>query len=458
MAQHYDVIVIGGGHNGLVNAAYLAKAGKKVLALERRHVLGGAAVTEEIFPGFLFSECSYVVSLLRPEIIRELNLPHYGLEILPLDGTFSPMLNGDYLWRVNDHAKTQREIRRHSRLDAEAYDEFSKMMTPMCRFVKPMLSMIPPDPTTLNPRDLKQLHFILQRFRSLSSDERYTLIQLMTMSAADFLDQWFETDPLKATMSASGIIGTFLGIRSPGTAYVLLHHYMGEIDGAFRSWGFSRGGTGAISNAIADAAREAGVEIRTQAPTAKILVKQGRATGVVLANGDEIQADIVSSSVDPKHTFIDFIEPGNIANEFLEEVRRYKYRGSSGKVNLALDGLPNFKCMPGEGAHLRGAMSISPAVEYMERAYDDAKYGHFSRRPYIDMVIPSLTDPSVAPPGKHVMSCFVQYAPYKLAPGLHWDTEKEKFGDTVIDTIAEYAPNIRDLILHRQVVTPLDLE
>src|ERR1700761_7677870 len=391
MAQHYDVIVIGGGHNGLVNAAYLAKAGKKVLALERRHVLGGAAVTEEIIPGFLFSECSYVVSLLRPEIIRELDLPRHGLEILPLDGTFSPMPDGNHLWRMNDHAKSVREIRRHSRVDAEAYDEFSKMMTPMCRFVKPMLSMIPPDPTTLNPRDLKQLHFMMQRFRELSSDERYTLIQLMTMSAADFLDQWFETDALKATMSASGIIGTFLGIRSPGTAYVLLHHYMGEIDGAFRSWGFARGGTGAISNAIADAAREAGVEIRTQAPIAKILVKGNRAHGVVLQNGDEILGDVISSSVDPRLTFIKFLEESQLPGEFLDEVKRYKFRGSSGKVNIALDGLPDFKCLPGPGAHLRGAISISPSVEYMERAYDDAKYGNFSKRPYIDMVIPSLT-------------------------------------------------------------------
>src|ERR1700720_3587285 len=458
MAQHYDVIVIGGGHNGLTNAAYLAKAGKKVVVLERRHVLGGAAVTEEIIPGFLFSECSYVVSLLRPEIIRELDLPRHGLEILPLDGTFSPMPDGNHLWRMNDHAKSIREIRRHSRLDAEAYDEFSKMMTPMCRFVKPILSMIPPDPTTLNPRDLQRLYFLGQRVRDLSSDERYTLIQLMTMSAADFLDQWFETDVLKATMSASGIIGTFLGVRSPGTAYVLLHHYMGEIDGAFRSWGLSRGGTGAISNAIADAAKEAGVEIRTSCPIATIIVKNGQAKGVVLGNGDEIYADVVSSSVDPRLTFTKMIEPGNLPDEFMDGVKRYKFRGSSGKVNMALDGLPNFKSMPGVGAHLRGAMSISPSVEYMERAYDEAKYGHWSSHPYIDMVIPTLTDTSLAPPGKHILSCFVQYAPYKLAPGLDWDTEKEKFGDNVVNTIAEYAPNIKDIILHRQVVTPLDLE
>src|SRR5579872_1147139 len=323
MAQHYDVIVIGGGHNGLVNAAYLAKAGKKVLALERRHVLGGAAVTEEIIPGFLFSECSYVVSLLRPEIIRELDLPRHGLEILPLDGTFTPMSNGNHLWRMNDHARTQREIRRHSRVDAEAYDEFSKMMTPMCRFVKPLLSMVPLDATRHRPKDLGRLYFLLNRFRELSSDERYTLIQLMTMSAADFLDQWFETDVLKATMSASGIIGTFLGIRSPGTAYVLPHHYMGEIDGAFRSWGFSRGGTGAISNAIGAAAREAGVEIRTEAPVARIAVRGGQATGVVLANGDELPADLVLSSVDPNLTFLRFIEAKDLPAEFVDEVRRY---------------------------------------------------------------------------------------------------------------------------------------
>ncbi|MBI3662579.1 MAG: NAD(P)/FAD-dependent oxidoreductase, partial [Acidobacteria bacterium] len=428
-----------------------------VLVLERRHVLGGAAVTEEIFPGFKFSVCSYVVSLLRPEIIRELDLPRHGLEILPLDGTFTPMPDGNHLWRVNDHAKTQREIRRHSRLDAEAYDEFGKSMLEMCKFVKPILSMTPPDPTTLNPKDLMKLLFVGKRFQALPYQDKYNQVQLMTMSAADFLDGWFETDVLKATMSASGIIGTFLGVRSPGTAYVLLHHYMGEIDGAFRAWGLCRGGTGALSGAIGDAAREAGVEIRMQAPVAKILVKHGKVCGVVLSNGDEILADVVSSSVDPNLTFLKFIEPGHLDDEFLEEVKRYKYRGSSGKVNLALDALPDLKCMPGPGAHLRGAISISPSMDYMERAYDDAKYGHHSRRPYIDIVIPSLTDPSVAPPGKHVMSCFVQYAPYKLAEGT-WDEKRESFGDAVIDTISEYAPNLKNIILHRQVVTPLDLE
>src|SRR5919206_2552588 len=303
----YDVIVIGGGHNGLVNAAYLARAGKRVLVLERRHVIGGAAVTEEIHPGFKYSECSYVVSLLRPEIIRELDLPRHGLEILPLDGTFTPMPDGDYLWRVNDHARTRREIARHSKLDAEAYDEYGRAMVEMGRFVKPIMGMTPPDPTSLNPKGLMDLLFLGRRFQRLPAEDKYNQVQLMTMSAVDFLDRWFETDVLKATMSASGIIGTFLGVRSPGTAYVLLHHYMGEIDGAFRSWGFARGGTGAISNSIAEAAKEAGVEIRTSAPIAKILHKNGRAIGVVLENGDEIHASVVSSSVDPRLTFTKMI-------------------------------------------------------------------------------------------------------------------------------------------------------
>jgi phytoene dehydrogenase-like protein len=440
-----------------VSAAYLARAGRKVLVLERRHVLGGAAVTEEIFPGFKYSVASYVVSLLRPEIIRELDLARHGLEILPLDGTFTPMPNGDYLWRVNDHATTRREIARHSRVDAEAYDEYGKAMIDMGRFVKPILAMTPPDPTSLNRRALTDLLYLGRRFRALSDDDKYNQVQLLTMSASDFLDQWFETDVLKATMAASGVIGTFLGVRSPGTAYVLLHHYMGEIDGAFRSWGLSRGGTGAISSAIAAAAVEAGAEIRTESPVSKIIVSGGTAVGVVLANGDYLTSRLVASSVDPNLTFLELVGAEHLPGEFVEGVRRYKYRGSSGKVNLALDTLPEFTSLKGPGRHLRGAISISPGVDYMERAYDEAKYGRYSRRPYIDMVIPSLTDPSVAPAGKHVMSCFVQYAPYHLQEGT-WDDCREAFGDTVIDTIAEYAPGIRDSILHRQVLTPLDIE
>jgi phytoene dehydrogenase-like protein len=328
----------------------------------------------------------------------------------------------------------------------------------MGRFAKPILGMLPPDPTSLDPRGLLALLSIGKRFRGMRDHDRLNQVQLLTMSAVDFLDQWFETDVLKATMAASGIIGTFLGVRSPGTAYVLLHHYMGEIDGAFRSWGLSRGGTGAVSNAIASAAREQGAEIRTEAAVARIVTKNGRATGVALDNGDEIDAAVVVSSVDPHLTFLKLMDAGELPDDFVEGVRRYKFRGSSGKVNLALDTLPNFTCMPGAGPHLRGAISISPSIDYMERAYDDAKYGDFSKRPYMDMVIPSLTDPSVAPPGKHVMSCFVQYAPYHLKDDVWNDRNREAFGDAVIDTIAEYAPNIKDIILHRQVLTPLDIE
>ena len=464
MPAKYDAIIIGAGHNGLTAAAYLARAGRKVLVLERRHLVGGAAVTEEIFPGFKFSVCSYVVSLLRPEIIRELQLAKHGLEILPLDGTFTPMLSGDYLWRVNDHARTFREISRHSRADAEVYDEYGRAMVEMGRFAKDILAMTPPDPFSLKMRELSVLGDLLKRFRALPELDRHNQLQLLTMSAVDFLDQWFETDVLKATMSASGIIGTFLGVRSPGTAYVLLHHYMGDIDGAFRSWGLSKGGTGTVSESIASAARTFGADIRVNAPVRHILVKDGEATGVVLENGDYHLASVVMSSVDPRLTFMRMVGADHLPGEFVEDIARYKYRGSSGKVNLALDGLPDFTAAPGSkdpglhrNQHLRGAISISPSVDYMERAFDDAKYGEFSRRPYVDIVIPSLTDPSVAPPGKHVMSCFVQYAPYDLREGT-WDERREAFGDAVINAISQFAPNLKSRILHRQVLTPLDIE
>jgi phytoene dehydrogenase-like protein len=454
---NYDAIIIGGGHNGLTTAAYLAKAGKKVLVLERRHVLGGAAVTEEVYPGFKYSVCSYVVSLLRPEVIRDLELPKYDLEIIPLDSTFTPMPNGDYLFRCGDHAQTRREIARHSPADADAYEIYGQLMAQMALAVKPMLGMIPPEPTTWNPKDLFGLAKVGSHFHSLGDQLLYELTKLMTMSSADFLDEWFETDVLKATMSASGIIGTFMGPRSPGTAYVLLHHYMGELDGAFRSWGFARGGTGAISNAIADAARHFGAEIRSEVAVDQILIKNGRAAGVLLANGDELNAKIVVSSVDPKRTFLKMIDGQHLSNDFLKQVADFKIRGSSAKVNLSLDALPDFSCWPGEGAHLGGAISISPSLDYIERAYDDAKYGDFSRRPYMDIILPSLLDPGMAPPGKHVMSIFVQYAPYHLASGT-WPEKREALGDAVIDTLSEYAPNLNNIILHRQVVTPWDLE
>jgi phytoene dehydrogenase-like protein len=463
--QRYDAVIIGGGHNGLISAAYLARAGLKTVVLERRHVLGGAAVTEEIVPGFRFSVASYVVSLLRPEIIRDLELPKHGLDILPLDGTFTPLRKGegpeggDYLWRVNDHGRTVRELRRWSKPDAEAYEEYGQLMVEMARFIKPILGIVPPDPTDNDPRPLVPLAGLARRFAQLPERQQAVFVQLMTMSAKDFLDQWFETDPLKATMSASGIIGTYQGISSPGTAYVLLHHYMGEIDGAFRAWGIPKGGTGGVSNAIGRAAQAQGAEIRTEATVARIKVSGDRATGVVLADGEEIEATTVLSSADAKVTFLDLLEPGTLDPAFEHEVRRFKFRGSSGKVNLAVDRLPDFSCLPGVGEHLRGAISFSPSTREMEQAYDDAKYGHWSHRPYIDMIIPTLVDPQMAPPGKHVISCFVQYAPYKLAPELgSWDDHREAFGDAVINRIAEFAPNIRDIIIGRQVLTPLDIE
>ncbi len=456
-AQAYDAVIIGGGHNGLVAAAYLARAGKRVIVLERRDRVGGSAVTEEIFPGFKFSVLSYVVSLLRPEIIRDLDLPSHGLELLPLESTLTPLPNDDYLVRWADHDLTRREIYRHSPRDAEAYDDFGKLMYHLAYAVKPVLEIVPPDPTSLNPKELLALLRLGKRFRNLNKEQFYALGKLMTMSAADYLDEWFETEPLKATMSASGIIGTFLGVRSPGTAYVLLHHYMGEIDGVFRAWGFAKGGTGAVSEAIAGAARRLGAEIRTQASVQQVIVENERAVGVALEDGEEIHAGVVVSGVDPKLTFLKLVEPRHLPSEFIDSIRRFKIRGSSGKVNLALGELPNFTCMPGPGPHLRGAISISPSIEYMERAYDDAKYGNFSQHPYMDMIIPSMIDPGMAPPGRHVMSIFVQYAPFALNGG--WSDEKrEAFGDAVVDTLAQFAPNIKDAIIHRQVVTPWDMQ
>ncbi len=458
MAQLWDAVIVGGGHNGLVCAAYLAKAGRRVLVLERRHVLGGAAVSEQLYDGFTYSVCSYVVSLLRPWIIRELQLPRFGLDLIPLESSFLPLPDGRSMCRWSDAARTRDEVAAFSRRDAETLAEFSQAMSKIGRFVRPIIDAPAPEPTSLHPGELSHLLRLGRRFGDADTAQRELRLKLLTMSAIDFLDEWFESDELKAPMSVSGIIGTFLGVRSPGTAYVLLHHYMGEIDGAFRSWGFQRGGTGGVSNAIAAAARHFGAEIRTEAPIERIEVRGQRATGVVLANGDVVRAKHVISGCDPRRTFLGFVGADHLPDEFSRAIQRYRFRGSSGKVNLALDRLPEFACRPGD-EHLRGDIAIAPSVEYLERAYDEAKYGSFSRRPYINVVIPSTVDPTVAPPGKHVMSCFVQYAPYDLSTGADdWPAQREAFGDTVVDTLAEYVPDLRDLILHRQVLTPWDLQ
>jgi len=456
-SSRYDAIVIGGGHNGLIAAAYLARAGKKVVVLERREVVGGAAMTEEIFPGYRFTEFSYVVSLLRPEIIRDLELPRHGLKILPLPSTVTPLDNGDYLAAWDDHDLTRREIYRHSPRDAEAADEYSRVMARAAKAIKPVIALVPPDPSSLSWRDLRGLLKLGQYGASLSEQEIHRIAKLVTQSSGDLLDEWFEFDPLKGTKCASGIIGTFLGPRSPGTAYVLLHHYMGEIDGAFRAWGFAKNGTGGVSAAIARSAAALGVEIRTQATVQKVVVRGGRAAGVALENGDELQATVVLSAADPKRSFLQFVEPRHFPDEFVQAIGNFRVRGSSGKVNLALSELPQFTCLPGEGPLHRGAISISPSVDYIERAFDEAKYGQFSKNPYIDIIIPSMIDRDMAPPGHHVMSCFVQYAPYDLAGG--WDdAQRDAFGETVISTLERYAPNIRRAIVGQQVITPKDIE
>ncbi len=459
MARTYDAVIIGGGHNGLACAAYLGRAGRKVLVLERRHVLGGAAVTEEVHPGFKFTVCSYVVSLLRPWIIRDLMLPKFGLRIVPLEASFTPFPDGRSLCRWPDPAMTRDEIRKFSKKDADMYPEFGSAMGKLARFAKPVIDSNAPDPLSMRPKDVLQLLGFGKRFRELGEDLALLQFKLTTMSAVDFLSEWFESDELMSPMACSGIIGTFLGVKSPGTAYVLLHHYMGEIDGSSRAWGFPVGGTGAVSEAIAAAARFFGAEIRTETSVARVRIRNGKADGVVLENGDEIDAKAVVSGCDPRRTFLGFVGEDRLDPDFVQQIKRYKLRGSSGKVNLALDRFPEFSCRPGDGPHVRGDVAICPSTDYLERAYDEAKYGDFSQRPYINVVFPSLLDRDMAPPGKHVMSCFVQYAPYAIKEGPeHWPERREAFGDAVIDTLAEYMPTLKEDILHRQVLTPWDLE
>lgn len=454
----YDALVIGGGHNGLVHAAYLAKAGKKVLVLERRHVVGGATITEELVPGFKFLTGAYLISLLRPQVIQELNLAEHGLELLPLESTVVPLQNGNYLADWPDHDMTRRDIMRHSRRDAETYEEFSLTMRRLSLAVKPLLDLFPPDPTSLSPRDIEQMARIRGALDGMQRRDFYALCRLCTMSIADFLDEWFETEPLKAIKCTSGIIGSFMGVRSPGSGYVALHHYLGEIDGVRRAWAFPKGGTGAFSQAVARAARAFGAEILENAPVARVLIKNGQAYGVALEDGREFLADRIISNADAKRTFLKLVEREHLPDDFLHDIERFRIRSAACKVNLALDGLPHFTAVPADRQQLlRGSIEIAPSVDYLEQAYDDAKYGGWARAPFMDALIPSLLDPAMAPPGKHIMSLFVEYASSDLVGGWTED-KKQEFLNVVVDTLSQYAPDLKDKLIAKHIMTPADLE
>ena len=454
----YDAIVVGAGHNGLTTAAFLAKAGLDVVCVEKNDYIGGAAVSRNLYKDWIYSNCSYVCSLLRPEIFRALELEKHGLQITPYGGSVTFMENGDYFGGYHDKEVAYREMARFSRKDADAYERYSADMMRQCRLIRDFLLTTPPDPTSLHPKDLLGLLAIGRKFMEMGEDRMYETVRFWSMSVAEYLDEYFETDVIKAAFSGSGIIGTALGIYSPGTAYVLLHHKMGDVDGNVGSWGFARGGMGAVSQSIASAFQSYGGELRTEAGVEQIIVRDGRARGVALQNGDEIDARLVVSAMDVKRTFLDCIDEDDLPPAFVERVRHFKIRGSSGKLNIALDGMPTFPALP-EGSSLYSSdMHFIDSMERMERAYDDWKAGTWSQDPYIDMLIPTLSDPTMAPPGKHFMSCFVQYCPYEI-DGRPWtEREREQFGQTVIDQIANYSPDFKDLILHVEIRTPQDIE
>ena len=456
--QRHDAIIIGAGHNGLVAACYLARSGLKVLVLERQPYIGGAAVSRRLYEDFTYSNCSYVCSLLRPQIMRTLELPRFGLQIIPYEGGCTMMRDGGYFSLYNNHDALRREISRHSRRDAEAYDRYARDVQRQCKFIKPLLLREPPDPTSFKPRDLRELLYLARRFNGLGEERMYDTLRFWTMSAADFLDEYFESDIIKAHMAGSSIIGTALGPRSPGSAYVLLHHYMGDIDETVGAWGFARGGMGAVSSALGASLAASGGEIRVDAPVEQILVEGGRARGVRLASGERLQAKLVVSNLDVRRTFLESMQEADLPADFLRQVRNFKIRGSSGKLNIALDGLPQFPQIPAGSPSIRGDLHVTDTIEMMERAYDDWKEGRWSRAPYIDMLMPTLIDPTMAPEGKHYMSVFVQYCPYQLAEGPWTAERRQAFGETVLSTIGACSPNFRDLVRHAEIRTPWDIE
>ncbi len=442
----FDAVVIGGGHNGLVAAGYLAKAGARVIVLERRSMVGGACVTEEPWPGFKINTFAYVCGLLRPPIVEDLQLAKFGYQTILYDPQyFVPFPDGKSLVLWLDEDKTIAEIRKFSKKDAEAYPKYVAFWNDVLELVEPML-LAPPVPVS-------------ELFGMFSGPEAERLLrELFLMSAGDFLDEWFESDHVKAAFATQAVIGTFLGPYSPGTAYVLGHHSIGALDGHREVWGYAKGGMGRITEAMSKAAQHFGAVIRTGVGVRRILVRDGRAVGVETDAGEHIEAPIVASSIDAKQTFLKLVPPEAVEAEFLDRVRKIRTRGAALKLNAALDGLPEFTCRPGApGPHHRGTVDISPSLAYAEDAYDEAKYGAFSSHPIIEMQFQSVVDPSVAPPGKHTMSCFVQYAPTELK-GTTWDAYKPDAAEIVLDTIESYAPNVRKVVTHAQILAPKDFE
>ncbi|HET7727523.1 MAG TPA: NAD(P)/FAD-dependent oxidoreductase [Candidatus Limnocylindrales bacterium] len=453
----YDAIVVGGGHNGLVNGAYLAKAGLRTLILERRHLVGGAAITEELHPGFWFTTFSYALSLLRPDIIHELELTKHGFMPLLMPTTFAPVEDGNYLLLTQDRGENLKEIARHSPRDADAYEAYEHDVAQVLRAIKPLLDQAPPDIFSDDPEELVRLAALGSHFRRLDRRVVVNAVRLLTGSAADFLDDYFESELLKGYLASSSIIGTKVGPYSQGSGLVLLYHLLGEHDGVFGAWAFHKGGNGGFTQVLARAAQAFGAEIRLEAPVERVITRDGRAVGVALADGTEYEAPVVVSALDPRRTFLELVEPRELPTELVDHIRRFRFQGTSAKVNFALDGAPRFPALGDRSDQYRGFTNIGPSMEYLERAFDEAKYGWYSSRPYLDCAIQSTIDPDMAPPGKHVMSCFVQYAPYHLK-GSDWDAERQGLGDTVQRTLESFFPNFSDLVLHREVVTPLDIE